>query len=173
MVCPSYQTYLCKISRVVSRIGIFGRYSVGISWYLPYRYRRKTRSVHFGIKKGAVPPFFLKRGAMAPFLRAPTPFWKKKGGGKGGIIRKRGERYRPKYRKSSKSDTSKIPIPKKLLVTPWYTTLLSTCNPVSLHPISYSLSESLLESSRERFLRCFLTAFLSPFFTRDSMASDR
>jgi hypothetical protein len=50
---------------------------------------------------------------------------------------------------------------------------LSTCNPMSLHPISYSLSESLLESSRERFLRWFLTAFLSPFFTRDSMASDR
>jgi hypothetical protein len=29
---------------------------------------------------------------------------------------------------------------------------LSTRNPVSLHPISYSLSESVLESSRERFL---------------------
>jgi len=28
------------------------------------------------------------------------------------------QQYRPKYRKSSKSDTSKIPIPKKLLVTP-------------------------------------------------------
>jgi hypothetical protein len=31
-----------------------------------------------------------------------------------------------KYRKPSKSDTSKIPIPKKLLVTPWYTTLVKT-----------------------------------------------
>ena len=50
---------------------------------------------------------------------------------------------------------------------------LPTRNPVSLHPISYSLSELLLESSQERFLQCFLTAFLSPFFTRDSMASDR
>ena len=56
-------------TRVVYRFGIFGRYSVGISRYLPYRYRRKIRSVHFGIKKGAVPPFLLKRGAMAPFLR--------------------------------------------------------------------------------------------------------
>jgi hypothetical protein len=73
-----------QINRVVYRFGIFGRYSVGISRYLPYRYRRKTRSVHFGIKKGAVPPFFLKRGAMAPFLRSSPPFGKK-GGGKGGI----------------------------------------------------------------------------------------
>jgi hypothetical protein len=65
---------LCMFIRVVYRFGIFGRYSVGISRYLPYRYRRKTRSVQFGIKKGAVPPFFLKRGAMAPFLRRSTPF---------------------------------------------------------------------------------------------------
>jgi len=73
-----------RFSRVVYRFGIFGRYSVGISRYLPYRYRRKIRLVHFGIKKGAVPPFFLKRGAMAPFLRSSTPFWKK-GGRKGGF----------------------------------------------------------------------------------------
>ena len=108
--------------RVVYQFGIFGRYSVGISRYLPYRYRRKIRSVHFGIKKGAVPPFFLKRGSMAPFLRSSSPFWKK-GGRKGGKYTKRGERYRPKYRKSSKSDTGKIPIPKKLPVTPRYPTL--------------------------------------------------
>ncbi len=50
---------------------------------------------------------------------------------------------------------------------------LSTRNPVSLHPISYLLSESVLETLRERLLRCFLTAFLSPFFTSDSMASNR
>ena len=78
-----------ELSRVVYRFGIFGRYSVGISRYLPYRYRRKTWSVHFGIKKGAVPPFFLKRGAMAPFLRSSTPFWKK-GGRKGGKYTKKG-----------------------------------------------------------------------------------
>ena len=36
------------------------------------------------------------------------------------------QQYRPKYRKPSKSDTNKIPIPKKLLVTPWYTTLVTT-----------------------------------------------
>jgi hypothetical protein len=89
---------------------------------LPYRYRRKIRSVHFGIKKGAVPPFSLKRGAMAPFLRSLTPFWKR-GEERGEVYKKGGDRYRPKYRKSSKSDTGKIPIPKKLLVTPRYTTL--------------------------------------------------
>jgi hypothetical protein len=77
------------ILRVVYRFGIFGRYSVGISRYLPYRYRRKIRSVHFGIKKGAVPPFFLKRGATAPFLRSSATFWKK-GGRKGGKYTKRG-----------------------------------------------------------------------------------
>ena len=47
---------------------------------------------------------------------------------------------------------------------------LSTCNPVSLYPIFYSLLESLLELSQERFLRCFLTAFSSPLFTSDAMA---
>jgi len=42
---------------------------------------------------------------------------------------KGGDRYRPKYRKSSKSDTGKIPIPKKLPVTPRYTTLhFSPCS---------------------------------------------
>jgi len=47
-------------------------FSVGIrSVFLRFTntIRRKTRSVHFGIEKGAVPPFFLKRGATAPFLR--------------------------------------------------------------------------------------------------------
>jgi hypothetical protein len=75
--------------------------------------------VHFGIKKGAVPPFFLKRGAMAPFLRTPTPFWKK-GGRKGVKYTKKGGMIPTENRKSSKSDTSKIPKPKILLVTPWY-----------------------------------------------------
>jgi len=57
------------------QFGIFGRYSVGISPVLPIPYRRKTRSVHFGIKKGAVAP------QWPPFWVQP-PFGKK-GGGKG------------------------------------------------------------------------------------------
>jgi len=89
-----------QFCRVVYRFGIFGRYSVGISRYLPYRYRRKTRSVHFGIKKGAVPPFFLKRGAMAPFLRRSTPFWKKRGEERGEV-----------YKKGGNDTDRKIPIP--------------------------------------------------------------
>jgi hypothetical protein len=86
-----WATSLSTFTRVVYRFGIFGQYSVGISWYLPYRYRRKIRSVHFGIKKGAVPPFFLKRGGMAPFLRSLTPFRKKRGEGR---EEGRGEVYR-------------------------------------------------------------------------------
>jgi hypothetical protein len=50
---------------------------------------------------------------------------------------------------------------------------LSTPNPMSLCPISYSLSESLLELLRERFLCFFFTAFLSPFLTIDLMVSVR
>jgi hypothetical protein len=53
----------------------FGRYR---SVFL----RRKTRSAHFGIKKGAEAPFFPKRGA-------PPPFWKKEGR-KGGRDTKKG-----------------------------------------------------------------------------------
>ena len=74
-------------SRVVYQFGIFGRYSAGISPVLPIPYRRKTRSVPFGIKKGAVAPFFLKRGAMAPFLRSSNPLLEKRG-------EERGERYK-------------------------------------------------------------------------------
>ena len=86
---PSLSSCGVVVSRVVYQFGIFGRYSVGISPVLPIPYQRKTRLVHFGIKKGAVPPFFLRRGAMAPFLRTPTPFWKK-GGKKGGKYTKKG-----------------------------------------------------------------------------------
>ncbi len=50
---------------------------------------------------------------------------------------------------------------------------LSTCNPVSLYSISYSLLELLLDSSQEYFLCFFFAAFLSPFFMSDSMASVR
>ncbi len=50
---------------------------------------------------------------------------------------------------------------------------LSTHNPVSLYPISYSLLELLLESLQEHFLCFFFAAFLSPFLTSDSIASVR
>jgi hypothetical protein len=57
------------LTSVIYRIGIFRSVSVGISWYLPYRYRRKYRSVHFGIIFLAGTPFSLKKGELAPFLR--------------------------------------------------------------------------------------------------------
>ncbi len=72
-----------------NRIGIFWSVSVGISWYLPYQYRWKSRSVHFGmiflagssisLKKGAMAPFLRKQGAPAPFLIQPAPLLRKKG----------------------------------------------------------------------------------------------
>ena len=84
----NYDSYVA--TRVVYQFGIFGRYSVGISPVLPIPYRRKTRSVHFGIKKGAVAPFFLKRGAMAPFLRSSNPLLEKKGEERGEVYEKGG-----------------------------------------------------------------------------------
>ena len=47
-----------------------------------------------------MPPFFLKRGAMAPFLRRSTPFWKKRGEERGEV-----------YKKGGNDTDRKIPIP--------------------------------------------------------------
>jgi hypothetical protein len=133
-----------EISRVVYRVGIFRSVSVGISRYLPYRYQRKTRSVYSvsklwrePVKKMAGAPFFLRRGGLGPLFVHFALLLKKKRNSCG-IFQKKSSRkilkrcsrqilqYNNtdrKYQKSSKSDTSKIPISKKLLVTPWYTTL--------------------------------------------------
>ncbi len=105
-------------------IGIFRSVSVGISWYLPYQYQRKSRSVHFGIIYLAGTPFSLKKGALAPFLRekggtgplsdtASPPFADKRSSRRTSTTDRNTDR-------PVKSDTGKIPIPKKLLVTPWY-----------------------------------------------------
>ncbi len=85
---PFLVRLIIDVCRVVYRIGIFRSVSVGISRYLPYRYQKKSRSVHFGIiflagtpfslKKVALVPFLRKRGAQAPFLMQPAPLlWKK------------------------------------------------------------------------------------------------
>jgi hypothetical protein len=111
-------------SRVVYQIGIFLLVLVGISWYLSYRYQRKSWSVHFGIIFLARTPFSLKKGALAPFLR--------ENGGTGPlfdtasppIAEKRSSHQTSNTNQNTnrpgKSDTGKIPIPKKLLVIPWY-----------------------------------------------------
>ncbi len=71
--------YNSILYRVVYRFRMFGRYLVGVSWYLPNWYWRKTWSVHFGIIILAGTPFFLERGVMAPFFRGPAPILRKKG----------------------------------------------------------------------------------------------
>ncbi len=72
-----------NFSRVAYQIGIFRSVSVGISRYLPYQYRRKTRSVHFGIKKGAIAPFFPQKGGNGPLFDEDSPPFEEN----------RGERY--------------------------------------------------------------------------------
>jgi hypothetical protein len=65
-------------------LGIFWSVLVGISWYLPYRYQWKTRSVQFGIKKGAIAPFFPLKGGSGPLFKELCPPFEEK----------RGERYK-------------------------------------------------------------------------------
>jgi hypothetical protein len=119
---------MCILSRVVYRIGIFRSVLVRISRYLPYRYQRKSRSVHVGIiffggnpffpQKGGTGPLFEKKGGTGPlFDKASPPFAEKRSSLQ---ISNTDRKYRP----PSKSDTGKIPIPKKLLVTPWFITLV-------------------------------------------------
>jgi hypothetical protein len=126
--------FLCENTRVVYQIGIFRSVSVGISRYLPYRYRRKSRSVHFGIiffggnpfipQKGGTGPLFEEKGGTCPlFDTASPPFLEKRSSRQ---ISNTDQKYRP----PSKSETGKIPIPKKLLITPWYTTLENTTSVV-------------------------------------------
>ena len=84
--------------RVVYRVGIFRSVSVGISRYLPYRYRRKTRSVFSvsknwrePLKKLAGAPFFPRRGGLGPLFVHFALLLKKKRNSRG-IIQKKGSR---------------------------------------------------------------------------------
>ena len=112
-------------------------------------YQRISRSVFLEsklwrepLKKMAGAPFFLRRGGLGPLFVHFALLLKIKRNSRG-IFQKKSSReilkrcsrqilqYNNtdrKYRKPSKSDTSKIPIPKKLLVTPWYTTLVVTAS---------------------------------------------
>ena len=85
-------------SRVASRIGIFRSVSVGISRYLPYRYRRKTRSVFSvskfwrePLKKLAGAPFFPRRGGLGPLFVHFALLLKKKRNSRG-IFQKKSSR---------------------------------------------------------------------------------
>ncbi len=118
-------------------LGIFQSVSGGISRYYQYQYQRISRSVRSvskfwlePLKKLAVAPFFLRRGGFGPRFVHFALLLKKKRNSRG-IFQKKSSReifkrcsrqnlqYKNtnrKYRKPSKSDTSRIPIPKKLLV---------------------------------------------------------
>ncbi len=64
--------------RVVYQFGIFGRYLVGISWYLLNQYRRKTRYISvlfFGGKH-----FFPQKGGHGPLFEGPSPHFEGKNG---------------------------------------------------------------------------------------------
>ncbi len=118
--------YNSKNIRVVSNryfpVGI-GRYFLVFTIPIPKEISVGTFRYHFfggtpiSLKKGALAPFLRKKGAPAPFLIQPAPLLRKKG------VPAQFSNTDRKYRLPSKSDTGKIPIPKKLLVTPWYTTL--------------------------------------------------
>jgi hypothetical protein len=70
----------------------------------------------FRYKKGGSTPLFPQKGGNGPLFEKLDPFLKK-GGRKGGKYTKKGGIDTDRNRKSSKSDTGNIPIPKKLLVT--------------------------------------------------------
>ncbi len=83
------EIYSGNKTRVVHQISIFWLVSVGISWYLPYWYRRKSRLVHFGIiflagtpsfpQKGGTGYLFEgKRGHRPTFWYSQPPFCRKK-----------------------------------------------------------------------------------------------
>ena len=74
----------------------------------------------FRYKKGGSAPLFPQKGGNGPLFEKLDPLLEKRGEERGEVYKKGGDRYRPKYRKSNKSDTGKIPIPKKLPVPPRY-----------------------------------------------------
>jgi hypothetical protein len=105
--------------------GKFGRYF----WYQNFggSPSKNWREPLFPTKGGPRPPFCTFRPPFEEKKEFPRNFSKKEFPQNLKKVfppKLTVQQYRPKYRKSSKSDTSKIPIPKKLLVTPWYTTLL-------------------------------------------------
>jgi hypothetical protein len=110
-----------EISRVAYRVGIFRSVSVGISRYLPYRYRRKTRSVFSvsknwrePLKKLAGAPFFPRRGGLGPLFVHFTLLLKKKRNSRGIIQKKSSRKILKRCSRQSfqyNNTDRKIPIP--------------------------------------------------------------
>ncbi len=94
-------------TRDVYRFGIFGRYLVGISWYLPNLYRRKTWSVHFGIIFFGENPCFTWKGRHSPLFEGPSPHFVEKRVSCQTLKSSRQilkcSKYQPKYRPTSTS----------------------------------------------------------------------
>jgi len=146
----TYSTYVPEPAQKRLRGRIWAEisyFSVGIRRYfsvLPIPIPENISVGIFGIKTlagalqkiGGSPLFPKKGGPRPPFCALRPPFEEKKEFQRN-FSKKRCREFLKrcsrqnlqynntdrKYRKPSKSDTSKIPIPKKLLVTPWYTTL--------------------------------------------------
>jgi hypothetical protein len=75
----------------------------------------------FFLQKGGTGPLFEEKGGHCPlFDTASPPFAEKRSSRQ---ISNTDRKYQP----PSKSDTGKIPIPKKLLVTPWYNSRKYIC----------------------------------------------
>ena len=75
--------------RVVYQVGIFSRYSVGISPVLPIPYRRKLGRYISVSKRGQWPPFSSK-GGNGPLFEELHPLLEKRGEERGGIYKKGG-----------------------------------------------------------------------------------
>ncbi len=113
----------CRV--FVSWFGILVRNRLVFSWYFPNRYWRKTRLVHFGIVHLAGIPFSL---ASAPFLMDQAPLLR-------GVPAKFHKMELPPnltvqkityipYRIYQPASAGNLPIPAKLPVNRWDTTLL-------------------------------------------------
>jgi len=103
-------------------------------------------------KRGQCPPF-PQKGGNGPLFEKLQPLLEKRGEERGEVYEKGGDRYRPKYRKSSKSDTGKLPIPKKTAVTPRYTTLEKT-----LRQKTYGSNSAIAHLPSTN---CFCSSFLA------------
>jgi hypothetical protein len=94
---------------------VFGRYFPVFSIPIP-----KENSVGtFRYKKGGSAPLFPQKGGNGPLFEKLNPFWKK-GGTKGGKYTKKGGIDTDRNTENTANLYGKIPIPKKLLVTPRY-----------------------------------------------------
>ncbi len=117
--CAVVSVFCRVISNRYFPVGI-GRYFLVFTIPIPKEISVSTFRYHFFggnplfPQKGALAPFLRKKGGTGPlFDTASPPFVEKRSSRQ---ISNTDRKYQP----PSKSDTGKITIPKKLLVTPWF-----------------------------------------------------